>query len=210
MLSQFHQQFGLRKIFSWSAPIALTVSLSLISDIASGAQDEDKGNVTNWLQLCFKIQEDMSSSLLVAGRNLAILKSMLEHCRYPQLSRLIAGEMSIDPPFPIPPLAQYQEPYQEATQSISGQKATPGIALGNADFGTLDQMEVDPAMGPHDFDFSDFFPQFMPLGFGNWTSEGNPGLETNTDPGFMQDYGQQNVELLGGNSTDYSMDLQLS
>ncbi|TVY54796.1 Nitrogen assimilation transcription factor nirA [Lachnellula cervina] len=210
MLNQFQQQFGLRRIFSWSAPIALTVSLSLLSDIASGAQDEDKSNVRNWLQLCIKIQEDMSLSLLLAGRNLAILRSMLEHCRNPQLSRLIAREILRDPPPAVPPAAQYQEPFQEAGHSAVVQE-TPGVALGGTpDLGILDQMEVDPAMGPHDFDFSDFFPQFMPLGFGNWTSEVNPALEANVGSGCIQSFGQQNGAPLGGAMTDYSMDLQFS
>jgi len=213
MLNQFQQQFGLRRIFSWSAPVALTVSLSLLSDIALGAQDEDKSNVKNYFQLCIKIQEDMSLSLPLAGRNLAILRSMIEHCRNPQLSRLIVGEIPRDSPLPVAPAAQNQEPFQEARHSAVVQE-TPGIALGvTPDFGILDQMEqmeVDPDMGPHDFDFSDFFPQFMPLGFGNWTSEVNPALETNVDLGCIQNFGQQNSEPFGGDVTDYSMDFQFS
>jgi hypothetical protein len=202
ILSGFHRQFGLDKIFSWVIPVILTASLSLISDIASETQNGDKVNERNWLKLCFTLQKEMSSSLPLAGRNLAILKSMLDCCGYPELSRLTDDNKLSDPP-----ISKVQ--IKKTNPNIARTEKPQVVELGrDIDFGILDEMEVDPAMGPQDFDFSDFFPQFMPLGFGSWTSDVNTGLELNLDPGPLQDFGQHSGGTFDENMASFPMNYQ--
>jgi hypothetical protein len=202
ILSGFHHQFGLDKIFSWVIPVILTASLSLISDIATETQNGDKVNERNWLKLCFTLQKEMSSSLPLAGRNLAILKSMLDCCGYPELSRLTDDNKSSDP---LTSKVQIKNTNPNIVQTENPQV----VELGReTDFGILDQMEVDPAMGPQDFDFSDFFPQFMPLGFGSWTSDANTGLELNLDPGSLQGFGQHSGGTFDDNMASFPMNYQ--
>lgn len=199
ILSGFHRQFGLDKIFSWVIPVILTASLSLISDIASETQKGDKANERNWLKLCFALQKEMASSLPLAGRNLAILKSMLDCCGYPELSRLTDDNKSSDCP-------TSKAQMRQTNPSIVHTEKPQVVELGReTDSGILDQMEIDPSMGPQDFDFSDFFPQFMPLGFGSWTSDANTWHELNLDPGPLQDFGRQSGGVFDDNKAGFPM-----
>jgi hypothetical protein len=202
ILSRYHRQFGLDKVFSWVVPVILTASLSLISDIASETHKGGKVNERNWLKLCFTLQKQMSSSLPLAGRNLAILKLMLDHCGYPELSRLTdEDKTSTHPP------TQWHT--QKPNPGLGVFEEKPPLAdIGrDTNFAILDQMEVDPAMGPQDFDFSDFFPQFMPLGFGSWASESNIGLELGMDPAPLESFGQHTDDTFDGMG-DFSMNYQ--
>jgi hypothetical protein len=202
ILSRYHRQFGLGKIFSWVVPVILTASLSLISDIASEAHHGEKVNERNWLKLCFTLQKEMSSSLPLAGRNLAILKSMLDHCGYSELSHLTDDEGTSTSSHP-------HVHFQGSIPSVGAPKQKPPTLDRGRDtnFSFLDQMVVDPAMGPQDFDFSDFFPQFMPLGFGSWPSEPYAGREPHVNTGPLESL-SQHTDVTLDKMCDYPLNSQ--
>lgn len=83
LLNAFRSQYGILKIFSVGAYIALTAALSLISELSVNPnQIEGREDVKRALNICIEALGDLGPSFPVAGRHHNVLRSILKYCGY--------------------------------------------------------------------------------------------------------------------------------
>ena len=81
MIDAFDRQYGIQKIFSVGAYIALTAAMTLVSSLATTTKPRnDAVESKKALEVCLDTLSDLGPSFPVAGRHHTILKSILKFC----------------------------------------------------------------------------------------------------------------------------------
>lgn len=185
LLVEFQQQYGIEKLFSTVVHMALTAALSLISEISTEAYTNEKAREKKWLAVCLDVLKDLSLFSTVAGRNLIIVKSILQECGYSELASLTkSSHITNDTNERLGSAAEPIE-LQELRNENLPEIPTPEMPnyddLGNA------EMDVDPTMGSQDFGHEDFFPQLMQsFNMGNWVPERTAFANMNNEPSISR------------------------
>ena len=182
MIDAFRRQFGIQKMFSVGAYVALTAAMTLVTEVTGTCKRQNPTQETKKaLDVCVDALRDLGTSLPVAGRHHTIIRSILQFCGYQHDSH--AGESTVNPTSarPLPEKANGAQVEPSPKQHTTGREhrsAVPDTGVHVAtqavsQIGEIGPSKVTSLASPQQLDLSEAFKMAVDL---PWAPSQGPAL----------------------------------